>query len=79
MNKPGPGWTQAGASVWDHVSGIRVHESGMVRLADGRIVIGSQWPESRRLDACVRMCGGNVRRGAMVWALKAAKAAGGEE
>jgi hypothetical protein len=37
--KPGPGWRRtANPSVWQHISGLRVHVFGIVRLASGRIV-----------------------------------------
>jgi hypothetical protein len=38
-HKPGPGWRRtANPSVWQHVSGLRVHVFGVVWLSSGRIV-----------------------------------------
>lgn len=73
--RPGPGWTYMESAVYDHVSGIRIHISGVVQLLDGTILDGTQWPETKSLDHCIRVCGGSRRRGVMVWALKAAEAA----
>jgi len=68
--RPGPGWQRAGtAPVYEHSSGLRVHTGGLVRLPNGHIVNGYLWPESSRFWRAVRICGGNQRRGAMVWAL----------
>lgn len=72
--KPGPGWKRAGlpdVSVWDHVSGVRVHTFGLCRLRSGEFVNGGNiYPAMKLLDRAIREQGGNRRRGAMVWALR---------
>lgn len=67
--RPGPGWQHVGSSVYDHSSGLRIHVLGMCRLPDGKVIYGETWPESKSLDRCIRICGGNRRRGVMVWGL----------
>ena len=67
--KPGPGWSYQGGAVWDHASGIRIHVYGLCRFADGRIVNGQWWPESRTLYRMIAINGGNRKRGVMAWAL----------
>ena len=68
--KPGPGWTKPGiAPVYDHTCGIRVHVFGLLRW-EGKEVFGNTWPESQNLRRCIRVCGGNRKRGVMVWALR---------
>lgn len=75
--RPGPGWKNCGGPpcdpqhgpVWEHATGLRVHVSGMVRLADRTIVVGTNWPESKRLNRFIRINGGNRKRGVMAWAL----------
>jgi hypothetical protein len=47
---------------------MRLHMMGMVRLPDGLIVRGASWPESGAVDQCIRIAGGNRRRGMMIWA-----------
>jgi hypothetical protein len=64
-----PGWKHVGGVVYDHWNGTRVHAAGLVRLPNGEIVWGSQWPECQSLDRFVRINGGNTRRGAMAWAM----------
>jgi hypothetical protein len=66
--RPGPGWKRAGiAPVYDHTSGIRVHVHGWLRLACGKLIDGSRWPELLSVGRFVRICGGNRKRGVMVW------------
>jgi hypothetical protein len=67
--KPGPGWSHAGGAVYDHVSGLRVHVSGLCRLPGGISVNGSQWPEVREMERFIAINGHNQRRGAMAWGL----------
>lgn len=74
--KPGPGWTNIHThhgeptSVWDHASGIRLHIIGLVSFADGKSLWVNQWPDSAIADRCIRIAGGNRKRGLMLWALK---------
>jgi hypothetical protein len=71
---PGPGWTRAGiAPVYDHVSGVRVHVTGLCRLASGEMIWGRRWPECQILDRMIRINGGNRKRGAMAWSLAKAQ------
>lgn len=67
--RPGPGWRHLGGPVWEHRRGIRAHVGGMCGFPVDPIVDGTQWPESRRLDRCIAMCGGNRKRGVLTWAL----------
>ena len=67
--KPGPGWKRLGPAVWEHVSGTRIQVGGMVRLPSGRHVFESRWPENKGADRAIAICGGNRKRGMMVWAL----------
>ncbi len=69
MKRPGLGWKHINGAVWDHTTGIRIYVGGICRLPCGRVVVGNQWPESKRLRRAVREQGGNWRRGTMVWAL----------
>lgn len=71
--KPGKGWKHAGGPCWDHVCGIRLHLSGLVRTQDGSIVSASRWPEPIYAGVFMRVCGGNRKRGLMVWALSVAE------
>ena len=68
---PGPGWRQntITKSIWDHESGIRLHMLGMLRLPNGEIRQANQWPTSQLADGCIRVAGGNRKRGLMIWAL----------
>jgi hypothetical protein len=68
ITKPGPGWVLVGPAVWDHSSGLRVHSGGYC-IVDGEFRSGLCWPECQHLNKCVAVCGGNRRRGVMVWAL----------
>lgn len=67
---PGLGWTYKGPCVWDHVSGLRIHVYGLCVVASGYKINGRRWPESQELDRCIRIAGGNRRRGTMIWAMK---------
>lgn len=67
---PGKGWMQVAPSVWDHASGARLHLLGCLRLPGGANVYAAKWPESRRFEFAVMVCGGNVKRGMMVWAMQ---------
>jgi len=66
--RPGSGWIHVAGSVWDHVSGIRLHLLGMVRLRNGAYVWANAWPESHDVGRLVRINGGNRKRGLMAWA-----------
>ena len=71
VRRPGPGWRQNTntKAVWDHDSGLRLHMLGMVRLPNGEIRQANQWPTSQLADGCIRVAGGNRKRGLMIWAL----------
>ena len=66
--RPGRGWTHVAGSVYDHVSGVRLHLLGMVRLPNGDHVSANEWPESSSVWHFVRCNGGNRKRGLMAWA-----------
>ena len=66
--KPGPGWTRNGP-CWDHTSGLRIHPYGTIRLSSGIIHTAALWPNSATWGRFTRICGGNRRRGLMVYAL----------
>lgn len=69
--KPGPGWEPLSGVVWKHFpTGMRLHTSGLLDLNDGRLLHPNSWPESVKANRCIRICGGNRRRGLMVWALE---------
>ena len=71
--RPGPGWAATPCcAVFEHVSGIRIHIHGMARLPTGEWIDGGRWPESKSLEHCIRICGGNRRRGVMAWTMKLA-------
>lgn len=57
--------------MWDHMpSGLRVHVGGaLCRLPLTNCIYGMLWPETNNVDQCIRIAGGNRRRGMMVWAL----------
>lgn len=66
--RPGPGWTRLGGAVWEHNSGVRIHTGGqLVRTAAGRVL--AYWTYSDDIHSHVKICGGNVKRGLMAWAL----------
>jgi hypothetical protein len=67
--KPGIGWTNLGPAVWEHTSGTRIHVGGYCRLADGRDFSECRWPESMDAARAIAVCGGNRKRGMMVWAM----------
>jgi hypothetical protein len=71
VRRPGPGWRQntITKSIWDHESGMRLHMLGMLRLPNGEIRQANQWPTSQLADGCIRVAGGNRKRGLMIWAL----------
>ena len=76
LRRPGAGWKRAGlpdVPVWDHVSGIRVHTSGLVTI-NGVVYSAFQTPEyyAAYWKAIARQ-GMSRRRGAMVWALEKAR------
>ena len=68
--RPGPGWSHAGCACFDHTSGLRVNTYGMCRLPNQRIIVGTTWPEYRKLDRAIAVNGGNRRRGVMAWAMQ---------
>lgn len=63
-----PGWTHVHGAVWDHESGVRLHLLGMIRSADGSFTSANEWPNCRQVNRCVRIAGGNRKRGLMLWA-----------
>jgi hypothetical protein len=65
-----PGWSHIAGSVWQHKNGTRIHTLGMVWLPDGFHYWINTWPQSVEGWRCVRICGGNMRRGLMLWAQK---------
>lgn len=69
VRKPGPGWSRPSlnAPVWDHVSGLRVHSYGLVRMPDGSTTTAANDPCFWRTIA---RQGGNRKRGVMVYALE---------
>jgi len=69
--RPGRGWVRCWhiSPVWDHNSGIRVHLHGVLRRVGGEIVWANMAPHAAAWRRCIRVCGGSVRRGTMVWAL----------
>lgn len=71
VRRPGRGWQQntVTKSIWDHESGMRVHMLGMLRLPNGEIRRANQWPAIQLADMCIRVAGGNRKRGLMIWAL----------
>ena len=66
--RPGRGWKHVAGSVYDHVSGVRLHLLGMVRLPSGDHVSANEWPEAASVGHFVRCNGGNRKRGLMAWA-----------
>ena len=70
--KPGSGWKHVGGSVWDHApTGVRLHVGGaLCRFPGLDFVYGMLWPEGRSVNRCIRIAGGNRRRGLMIWALQ---------
>lgn len=75
-NKPGDGWhapRPGDAPVYTRDDGLRVHLLGLAITPDGRVLDGMTFPG--RVDRWRRIaqCGGNVRRGSMVWAAVASK------
>lgn len=69
--RPGPGWRQnkINTAVWDHYSGMRLHMLGLLRLPNGEMRQANQWPTSHLANGCIRVAGGNRKRGLMVWAM----------
>jgi hypothetical protein len=54
--------------VYDHVSGVRLHLLGLVRLPTGEQVSANEWPESSAVWRYEQLNGGNRKRGLMAWA-----------
>lgn len=74
--RPGSGWKAYEiAPVWEHSTGLRVHEGGLCRLPSGSMVDGERWPECVSLQRAILEQGGTRRRGLMVWALSLKEAA----
>ena len=63
--RPGNGWKNMDGSVWEHVSGVRIHVLGCARLPNGKIV---KWERDDEYNA-IRQQGWNTKRALMVWAL----------
>jgi hypothetical protein len=71
IRRPGPGWKWLAGSVWEHVSGVRIHIGGRIaRLADRRIICTHSAEDFNNQGRIIREQGGNVKRGLMVWALR---------
>jgi len=66
IRRPGDGWEHVMGPVWDHASGMRLHVKGLLRLPNGDLVDGTQWPQSKSVKLATRMTGCR-RRGLMVW------------
>ena len=61
--KPGTGWYMVGiAPVYEHQSGIRVHQFGMYRV--GKNIEEIPWTELSKYRA---ICAGNSKRAVMAW------------
>lgn len=71
IRRPGKGWRQNGhhVAIWDHDSGMRLHLLGLLRLPNGELKSASKWPSSIVATGCIRVAGGNRKRGLMLWAL----------
>lgn len=67
VRRPGIGWRHLGGTVWEHESGTRLHQWGLVRFIDGVHLSANQWPQSKVADFWIRVAGGNRRRGLMLW------------
>jgi hypothetical protein len=67
--RPGPGWKYLGSAVWEHTSGTRIAVGGMVRLPNMEFVSGNKWPNYADMGRCIKVNGGNRKRGIMTWAL----------
>jgi len=70
MFRPGKGWKILFGPVWEHSNGTRVHVSGLIRLPDMSFVHLNRFPEGREGWKYIKICGGNQKRGLMVWAMK---------
>lgn len=66
--RPGPGWRRLSGPVYEGPHGVRVHMTGVVRLADGRYVSGNQLDHAFDMHRMISINGGNRRRGIMAWA-----------
>jgi hypothetical protein len=67
--KPGIGWKKLSSSVWEHISGTRIHIGGLVKLPDGDFYHLSNWREAEEGRRQIAINGGNRRRGLMAWAI----------
>ena len=74
--KPGPGWKDLGNAVWEHSTGVRICVSGYVKFPRGKFYSGNCWPDYIDYGRCVKLAGGNLKRGAMIWALELIKKTG---
>ena len=75
-NKPGPGWRAprpGDAPVYTRDDGLRVHLMGLAITPDGRVLDGMTFPGCVDRRRRIAQCGGNVRRGSMVWAAEVVK------
>jgi hypothetical protein len=63
-----PGWKHIAGSVWEHINGSRLHVAGTA-IVGGSVYYATTWPESAAADRCIRQCGGNRKRGLMLWTI----------
>ena len=68
--RPGNSWKHLGGPVWEHISGVRIHTMGVVRLPDMTFHSDCEWPICQESSLLIRINGGNKKRGLMAWALK---------
>lgn len=61
-------WSQLSNCVWENRDGHRVHFMGFVALSGGGYYWINRFPESVDIERSIRICGGNVRRGLMLFA-----------
>jgi len=65
--RPGKGWAKVGM-CWDHISGLRLHPHGVIKLPCGTFIHQNIRPWWDTANPAIRIAGGR-RRGLMIWAL----------
>lgn len=72
QNKPGRGWVHVYGGLWDHApTRTQLHVvNGLLRTNGGSLVSAKLWPNPTDFERCIRIAGGNRKRGAMVWAME---------
>jgi hypothetical protein len=65
--RPGKGWKKLSNTVYEHISGGRIHVGGLLRFPKGDYLHMDHWPVTQDAYLFIRINGGNRKRGLMAW------------